>query len=156
MKRIAHTGLLAILLLLIGIGVPKTAESQVSHEIRLAGHKSVPPVGTRASGKITVTVRHDTLIVSGTFRELMGQYHSGGVFVGEEDENGNRLFQLEVNLNEEKTGGSFAAEDNRFPLRELHKTYLSAGEFYISISSYEYRRGEIRAQIPAVSFETDQ
>ncbi len=156
MKHVTHTGILALLCLLIGMSVPKTAESQVSHEIRLAGNKSVPPVGTRASGKVTVTVRNDSLIVSGTFRELTGQYHSGGVFVGQEDENGNRLFLLEVNLNDEKTGGTFAAEDNRFPLRELQKEYLSAGEFYISLSSYKHRRGEIRAQIPAISFESDQ
>lgn len=143
-----------ILFLLAGaaalLAVPGQSSAQQSRVIQLAGHKSVPTVGTPASGEITVTVSNDSLIVSGSFKKLLGQYHSGGVFVGEEDENGNRLFLLEVSLNEQKTGGTFEEEKNRFFLRDIHKQYLAEGEFYISIASYEKPRGEIRAQIPAI------
>lgn len=151
MKHPKHILLLLLTGAITCLAAPGQSSAQQSREIQLAGHKSVPTVGTPASGKITVTVRNDSLIVSGSFKDLLGQYHSGGVFVGEEDENGNRLFLLEVSLNEQKTGGTFEAGKNRFFLREIHKQYLAEGEFYISIASYEKPRGEIRAQIPPIN-----
>lgn len=137
-------------MLLAGSLSAPNAQAQQSHTIRLAGHKSVPPVGTSAGGKLTVTFHQDTLTVKGAFEDLLGQYHSAGIFVAPEGERGNRLYLLTVELNEEKTGGKFPADKNKFHLNDPQKMWLTEGEFYISIVSYEHTNGEIRAQIPAM------
>lgn len=149
-KPIQKTTLAVLVLSLVGFLLPVSAWAQQSHELRLTGDKSVPPVGTGAYGKLIVRFADDTLTVSGSFESLTGQYHSAGIFVGPEDERGNRLFLLTVDLNEEKTGGEFLAEKNKFHLNEPQKMWLAEGEFYISISSYEHVNGEIRAQLPAM------
>jgi len=110
--------------------------------------EQVPSVRTAASGTAEVYVESDTLYVSGTFSDLSGHYWAAFVHYGAEGEEGNRMFRLTAELNEEKDGGTFSFEENKFQLRELQREALREGNLYINISSDRYQEGEIRGQIP--------
>lgn len=129
--------------------LPGIVQAQ-SAEIILAGYNHVPPVHTSATGVVTVTVEADTLIVEGHFRDLRDVYRSASIHYGPPDESGNRLFGLNVDLDEDRKGGAFAAEENRFGLRPSLREALRAGNLYISVASNRHQRGEIRGQIPAI------
>ncbi|MEX0890377.1 MAG: CHRD domain-containing protein [Balneolaceae bacterium] len=141
--------LVAILALISLIILPGIVQAQ-SAEIILAGYNHVPTVRTSATGVVTVTVEADTLIVEGQFRDLRGVYRSASIHYGPPDESGNRLFGLNVDLDEDRKGGMFSAEKNRFGLRPSLREALKAGNLYISVASNRHQRGEIRGQIPAV------
>jgi hypothetical protein len=122
--------------------------AQQSAEINLAGYKHVPPVATSGSGVIQVTLQSDTLYVEGRFQDLVSNYRSSSIHYGSEQESGNRLMGLKVQLNEDRRSGVFRKEENYFELRPSMLEALSQGHLYISIASDRQQRGEIRAQIP--------
>lgn len=124
------------------------SDAQTTYPVTLSGMEQVPSVRTAASGTAEVYVESDTLYVSGTFSDLSGHYWAAFVHYGAEGEEGNRMFRLTAELNEEKDGGTFSFEENKFHLRELQREALREGNLYINISSDRYQEGEIRGQIP--------
>lgn len=124
------------------------ARSQTTYEIELAGYNNVPVVRTAAMGVVEVTADGDSLFVGGTFENLRGHYWSAFIHYGKEGETGNRLYRLSADLNEEKNGGEFKKEENRFELRPAIREALRNGNLYIQISSNRNQDGEIRGQIP--------
>ncbi len=139
--------------LIIIISIPflfvSAAFSQTA-EINLAGFNQVPEVRTPATGVVEVTVEGDSLFVQGEFSDLLGTYWAAHIHYGEKGKTGNRLFRLSAQLNEERNGGVFKKEDNRFELRPVHIEAIREGNMYINISSNRNQRGEIRGQIPAL------
>lgn len=127
---------------------PDPVHAQQSAQITLAGYKHEPTVATSASGLVTVTLKGDTLKVKGDFSDLNNWYHGAYIHVGKKGENGNQLFRLKAELNEDRTGGTFDPEANSFVLNQAQKELLAKGEFYINITSYDHKSGEIRGQIP--------
>lgn len=131
------------------VTLPGIVQAQ-SAEIILAGYNHVPSIHTPATGVVTVTVEADTLIIEGKFRDLRDVYRSASIHYGPPNESGNRLFGLNVELDEDRKGGSFTAKENRFGLRPSLREALRAGNLYISVASNRHQRGEIRGQIPAI------
>ncbi|MEX0994522.1 MAG: CHRD domain-containing protein [Balneolaceae bacterium] len=144
MRKIFQT----ILPILLCLSYMVDAQSQQTEEVILAGYEQVPRIPTPASGIVEITLDSDTLIVEGNFKDLRDTYQGAGIFYGKKGERGNRLFGLKVDLNEDRTSGSFPREDNRFTLREETLKALKAGNLYISVFSSRFQHGEIRAQIP--------
>lgn len=138
------------LLLLSATLEPHPAYSQQSRQIMLAGYNHEPPVSTSGSGMVTVSFKKDTLRVEGDFSDLTSRYRGAYVMVGEKGEAGNMLFRLNVEPNEDRTGGMIKAEDNAFPLNDAQKPLLKKGELYINITSNDHARGELRGQIPPI------
>ena len=124
--------------------------AQRTAEVNLAGYYMVPEVRTPAIGFVEVTVEGDTLFVEGNFSDLRGTYWSAHIHYGGPRDSGNRLYRLTAVLNEERSGGEFRAEDNRFVLRQAQIEALSEGKLYIKIASNRSQRGEIRGQIPVM------
>lgn len=124
--------------------------AQRTAEINLTGFNMVPEVRTPAIGFVEVTVEGDTLSVEGTFSDLRGTYWAAHIHFGGPRESGNRLYRLTPVLNEEKNGGEFRKEDNRFVLRPAQVQALADGKLYIKIASNRNQRGEIRGQIPVM------
>lgn len=123
-------------------------QAQQSRKITLAGYKHKPPVSTSGSGSVTVTLKGDTLSVQGKFKNLVDTYSGGHIMVSLRGEGGNQLYRLNANLNEDdRTGGTFEAKDNKFVLSESEKELLESGDLYINVSSYENRKGELRGNI---------
>lgn len=131
--------------------LPCRTAAQQTAKITLTGYKHTPPVSTPASGMVTVELRSDTLKIHGEFSNLENWYRGAYIHAGKKGERGNQLFRLKATVNEEKTGGTFKAEENSFILNEAQKKLLANGELYINISSYDNERGEIRGQIPPIS-----
>ncbi len=129
-----------------------TAAAQSTVEVMLAGHNQVPSVNSPGTGMIEVTVEGDSLFVSGSFEDLREYYLGAGIHFGRANESGNLIYRLSAELNEDKTGGVFKVEENRFELREAQKEALRNGRMYINIRSNRNRSGEIRGQIPPLNF----
>lgn len=129
-----------------------TAAAQSTAEVMLAGHNHVPSVNSPGTGMIEVTVEGDSLFVSGSFEDLREYYLGAGIHFGRANESGNLIYRLSAELNEDKTGGVFKVEENRFELREAQKEALRNGRMYINIRSNRNRSGEIRGQIPPLNF----
>jgi len=139
------------LILLIGM-ITATGMAQSTVEVMVAGHNQIPSVRTPGTGMIEVTVEGDSLFVSGSFEDLREYYLGAGIHFGGLNEVGNQIYQLSADLNEDKTGGVFNVEKNRFGLREAQKEALRNGRLYINILSNRNRSGEIRGQIPPLNF----
>lgn len=139
-----------LMVFLMGIlAVPAAAQTTV--EIVLAGHNQVPQVRSPGTGMVEVTVDGDSLFVSGSFEDLREYYLGAGIHFGRDNETGNLIYRLSAELNEEKTGGVFKAEENGFELRDAQKEALRNGRMYINIRSNRNRSGEIRGQIPPLN-----
>lgn len=121
--------------------------AQQSQKITLAGFNMQPKVTTSGSGWATVTLKDDTLKVDGQFENLTSRFFGGYIMVDLQGHPGNQIYRLDVELNEEETGGIIKAEDNSFLLTESLKNLLKKGDLFIIISSYEHQRGEIRGDI---------
>ncbi len=141
---------LFFLMFLVLISVSATAQTTV--EIVLAGHNQVPPVRSPGGGTVEITVEGDSLFVSGSFEDLREYYLGASIHFGRANETGNQIYRLTAELNEEKTGGVFKAEENRFELRSAQKEALRNGRMYINVRSNRNRSGEIRGQIPPLNF----
>lgn len=124
------------------------ASAQQSRDITLAGYKMQPKVATSGSGSATVKLKGDTLTVEGEFKNLTEQFSGGYIMVDLQGHPGNQIHRLKAQLNEEKTGGTLQADENRFGLSEGQKELLQKGDLFIVISSYQHRKGELRADIP--------
>ncbi len=140
------------LFLMIFIGmISVSVAAQTTVEVVLAGHNQVPPVRSPGAGIVEINVEGDSLFVSGSFEDLREHYLGASIHFGRANESGNQIYRLKAELNEEKTGGEFKAEENRFGLREAQKEALRNGRMYINIRSNRHRSGEIRGQIPPLS-----
>lgn len=149
MKKVS---LLLFLLLSISAGVYGQSDAR----ILLAGYKEVPPVPTPASGTVFLKLENDTLKVEGTFSKLASTYWSAGIYYGKDGRRGNMILRLKPTLEEDYTSGSFLPEENSFHLNNYQKEVLRRGELYISISTYKYQQGEIRANIPSMRVRSER
>lgn len=133
----------------LGISLLASPETlaQQSQEITLAGYKMQPKVATSGSGSVTVTLKGDTLKVEGDFENLTDRFSGGYIMVSLKGHPGNQIYRLKAQLNEEKTGGTLKAEDNSFVLSEGEKELLKSGDLYITISSFNHQKGELRGNI---------
>lgn len=125
------------------------AEAQQTHELILTGYKTAANVKTPAEGSVEITLKDDSLSVQGSFSNLSDYYFGSAIFYGEKGENGNKIISLNPTIVENRTSGTFKKSKNTFKLTEGQLDALSEGNLYISIMSFEYQRGEIRAQLPA-------
>lgn len=129
--------------------VANTAEAQQTHTVILAGHHAIPKVQTSATGSIEVTLQGDTLTVEGSFKNLSNYYYGSAIFYGEKDEQGNKVINLDPDIAENRTEGTYERSKNTFTLTEGQLDALKEGNLYINIMSFDHRRGELRAQLPS-------
>lgn len=130
--------------------IPDLVQAQVSAEFDLAGYHMTNPVGTAAVGMAEATVKGDSLMISGHFEDLRGNYWSAYIHYGAAGETGNRLLRLHAELGEEHTSGRFDPQENAFKMSEAVRQALAEGKLYLLVSSVRYRQGEIRGQLPVL------
>jgi len=127
--------------------------AQSTVQVNTTGEEQVHSVSTPGYGHFEITLDGDYLLVEGQFSDLRGTYSSAQIFHGSSGEDGNQLFQLTIDLDEDYLAGEVHADENRFELSEGIKEALSSGMLYINISTSRYERGELRGQIPAMDLE---
>lgn len=134
--------------ILLSTSISLYAQSTV--QVNATGQEQVHSVSTPGYGYFEITLDGDHLIVDGHFSDLRGTYSSAQIFYGSRGDDGNQLFRLTVDLEEDYLSGEIHADENRFELSEGIKEALSSGMLYINITTRRYDRGEIRGQIPAM------
>ena len=136
--------------LILILAASSTALSQDKYFVTLAGYNQVPEVRTPAMGEMQVWVEEDSLHVNGEFENLKDTYLAGYIHYGKKGKQGNRIYQLRVDIGEDYTSGSYDPQKNRFHLNEAMRQALREGNLYINISSRQHQHGEIRGQIPPI------
>ncbi len=124
--------------------------AQTVYDIQMSGLDMVPRVHTPAMGTAQVWIESDTLYVRGTFSDLQGTYFAAHIHYGERGRSGNRIFRLQASLNEGNRSGEFKEEENKFHLRPAQRSAITAGNFYITVSTNRHQQGELRGQIPRI------
>lgn len=150
LKRVCPFLFLSALLLpgILTSSAKAQEELEGTHTLMPMGYQSVPKAITNASGLFTLKIQNDTLLVKGKFEGLTTPHHRSYIGVGEKGEMGNMLFTLDVELlNEQHTSGKIEYSDNQFALSEIHKNLIRQNQFYVAISSSNYKMGEIRDQL---------
>lgn len=130
--------------------IPLITTAQQSADVYLGGHRMQPKVQTSGSGMVTVTLKNDSLTVEGDFEYLTGNYSGAYIMLDIKGQTGNQLFSLTADLNENKKGGVFRADANRFALSKSERQLLKKGELFIVVTSFDHQAGEIRGDIPAM------
>lgn len=139
------------LLLIFSFFTVFPAAGQQSVQVVLTGMDQVPEVRTPATGMVDLTFEDDTLTVDGSFSDLRGNFTGLSIYHGQEGEQGNQLFKLKVELDDDHKGGTIDPKNNKIELRDGIKNALSQGMLYLSITSDQFQQGEIRGQIPRMN-----
>ncbi|WP_441001039.1 CHRD domain-containing protein [Fodinibius sp. SL11] len=147
MKRLSIYTFTLLLVVSWILGDHTAVQAQQSKKIILAGYKHKPPVATTGSGLATIQLHGDTLTVKGKFKDLTGNFSGAYLMVSLRRKGRNQLYRLKADLNEEKTGGTFIGEENRYVLSASEKALLKRGDLYINISSFKNKQGELRGNI---------
>ncbi len=118
----------------------------------LFGSNEVPSVYSDGHGAVMVELRGDTLVVSGSFAELEGDFagHIAGgahLHVGLAGSNGGVLLPLKAVLDANSRGGFFAAAENTYVLTADQKAALLRSEVYVNIHTEAHPGGELRGQV---------
>ena len=141
--RLAALPLLALLVL----AAPASAQS---YRATLTGPNERPtPNASPATGTMGATLTGTTLVVTGTFSGLTGNYAASHIHTGGAAATGPVIFALAPTVATDQRGGTFAAAANTFTLTPAQVTALQSDGLYVNIHSATFGGGEIRGQLVA-------
>lgn len=118
----------------------------------LFGSNQTPPIFSSGSGALVLESHSDTLIVSGSFDNLNGDFAPGiaggaHLHIGLPGTAGGVTILLKATADADLKGGVFTAADNTFVLDVDQRAALEARELYANIHTETNESGEIRGQI---------
>ncbi len=133
------------LLALLVLAAPASAQSYVAS---LAGANERPaPNASTATGTVSATLTGSTLVVTGTFSGLTGNYAASHIHTGTAAESGPVIIPLAPTVDAGSRGGSFPAASNTFTLTAAQVTALQANGLYVNVHSSTFGGGEVRGQL---------
>ncbi len=116
----------------------------------LSGINEVPFTTTTGRGAFKLELYDTTLVVSGSFTDLIGDYANNigsHLHAGIAGMTGPVEIPLVVTLNEDNRSGTYTVTDNSFGLSEEQVELLNSGALYFNIHTTEFNPGEIRGQV---------
>lgn len=118
----------------------------------LSGLSEANPVSTDATGTLKFELSGSTLICSGSFAMLDGQFDAniaGGVHLhlGGIGENGDIALTLHPELSADLKSGVFLPDSNTFDLTAEQVAALRLGASYINLHTTSFASGELRGQV---------
>ncbi|GEM_PF-344560 len=118
----------------------------------LFGSNEMPAVFSNGSGALALELRNDTLVVSGSFDNLDGEFDAaiaGGahLHLGLAGQNGGIALGLHPTVDADLYGGIFAPAENTFVLTAAQITALQSQQLYANIHTSAYASGELRGQV---------
>ncbi|MFB3131045.1 MAG: CHRD domain-containing protein, partial [Rhodothermales bacterium] len=116
----------------------------------LSGAGVVPPVETRATGRVDASLDGNRLTFSGAFSRLKAAVvGEAGVLVqrGLAGQNGDLLFPLNVDLGLDMRSGTLSSQSNTFTLSNEEVNALFTRQMYINVITEALPGGEIRGQL---------
>ncbi len=116
--------------------------------VALAGENEVPAVATMASGEVSATLTGSTLVVEGSFEDLMSDLtlvagSSAHIHQAAAGANGGVLFGLDV-VSTDQRSGTLSGE---FELSDAEREAFLDGNLYVNIHTTGNGSGELRAQL---------
>jgi hypothetical protein len=139
------SSILGALCALVLLAAPVSA--QTSFVASLAGANEVPPVATAATGTVVATLDGPSLVLSGGFTGLEGDYTMSHIHVGAAGANGGVVFALAPTVGTDSRSGTFDPAANTFTLTMEQMVTLEASGYYINVHSALHPGGEIRGQL---------
>ena len=127
-------------------------DSDDYYTVNFFGNNELPTNLTNGHGALVLEVHEDTLVVSGSFAELTGDFAAnvaGGAHLhtGIAGQNGGISISLTSTINADLKSGTFEAADNKFVLTSQQRAALEARNMYANIHSSTNAGGEIRGQV---------
>lgn len=118
----------------------------------LLGINEVPANTSSATGNVLFELKGKQLIASGSFDDFNSQVATdlaGGahIHLAPAGQNGDINITLNLDLDDDKKGGTFSAANNTFTLTSEQINSLKYQQFYVNAHSEDYRSGEVRGQI---------
>lgn len=131
-------------------------EADEYYYLNLFGSNEVPVAMTRASGALAMELHGDSLVVSGTFTGLEGDFNvaiAGGAHLhtGMAGENGGVDIILNASTGANLKSGVFTAADNGFALDADQQLRLKKRGYYANLHSTKFPGGELRGQVSSMA-----
>lgn len=127
-------------------------EADEYYYMNLLGSNEVPVAMTQAAGALAIEVHGDTMVLSGAFAGLEGDFDvniAGGAHLHIADPSGNGGVDILLNteLAADNRAGIYRASDNTLSLDESQVATLLSEQYYANLHSTGITSGEIRGQI---------
>lgn len=122
------------------------AVSAQTYVADLSGLSEVPPNASPALGSIQAELTGTTLVVTGSFSDLLGAYTASHIHRAPVGTNGPVVVGLAPQL-AGSFAGSYPAATNTFNLTAAQVADLQAGLHYVNVHSQAFPGGEIRGQL---------
>jgi hypothetical protein len=127
-------------------------EADEYYHINMFGNNEVPSIITGAFGALSMELRGDELIVSGSFSGLEGDFDAniaGGAHLHMElpGSNGDVAILLNASTSADLRSGTFESADNTFTLDATQLEALQNRMLYSNIHTTAYAGGELRGQV---------
>ena len=127
-------------------------ESEVYYHSNLVSSNEIPPINTQAHGSLFLELKGDSLIITGSAKDITSGYTNSHLHTGYAGQSGGVAIALKPTfLDSAKTAVSYLAADNTFKLGPSQLTSLKAHQLYGNIHSIAYPAGEIRGQVAPVA-----
>ncbi|MCF7804961.1 MAG: CHRD domain-containing protein [Candidatus Marinimicrobia bacterium] len=128
------------------------AGADAHYEAVLSAGSETHKSESRAEGRVVAELHGDSLIVSGGFADLEGEYNAtlyenAKIHFGNAGKNGDATIELTAQTEADAKAGVFASSENRFELTADEKSALQDQALYVNITSSADSDGEIRGQI---------
>lgn len=113
----------------------------------LVGSNEVPPNMSQAFGQAIGDLDGTTLVVTGAFAGLEGDYSAAHLHLGYAGENGSVEVTLDATVDGDSRGGVFEPANNTFTLTQDQADALAGREIYLNLHSSKWPGGELRGQM---------
>ncbi len=114
---------------------------------KMTGTQEEFPVLTMASGQVRARIDGDTLYLSGTFKNLGGDYTNSHFHRGLAGTTGGVQIATIPVVDSTKRAGSYTESVNKYALTTAQKGMIANREFYFNVHSSIATGGEIRGQL---------
>ncbi len=127
-------------------------EADKLYYLNLFGSNEVPAVMSDGRGAMVLEVHDDTLVVTGTFMGLSGDFNAnigGGSHLHEGlyGQNGGVRIALNATVGEALRSGTYVADNNTFIIGDPERNLLERRAMYANIHTTRNPSGEIRGQV---------
>jgi plastocyanin len=121
-------------------------EADKIYYLNLFGSNAVPPIMSDGHGALVLEVHDDTLVVTGSFADLNGDFTLNHLHRGLAGENGGVEIPLNAEVDGDLKGGVYQASQNTFIIGDTERNLLERRAMYANIHSTRNPSGEIRGQ----------
>lgn len=125
-------------------------EADEIYYLNLFGSNEVPAVMSDGQGAMVLEVHDDSLVVTGSFMGLNGDFNpdiGSHLHEGLYGQNGGIVIALNATLGEALRSGTYVAANNTFFIGETEKNLLERRALYANIHTTRNPAGEIRGQV---------